>query len=88
MWPQVKQASDSYTNGPGLLLFSIMFGANDSVVATPAQHGSNLTSVVNALLANYPDSCIVIRHPLWHSKMPHPWDSIGQKPFIGLSRVL
>ena len=73
-WPQVKQASDSYTNGTGLLLFSIMLGANDSVVATPAQHGSNLTSLVNALLANYPDSCIVIHHPLWYTKVPssHP----------------
>ena len=69
-WPQVKQAGDSYTNGPGLLLFSIMLGANDSIVATPAQYGSNLTSLVSALLANYTDSHIVIHHPLWYTKMP------------------
>ena len=73
-WPQVKLAGDSYTNGPGLLLFSIMIGANDSVVATPAQYGSNLTALVNALLGSYPNSQIVIHHPLWYSKVPstHP----------------
>ena len=73
-WPQVKLAGDSYANGPGLLLFSIMIGANDSVVATPAQYGSNLTALVNALLGSYPNSQIVIHHPLWYTKVPstHP----------------
>jgi len=69
-WPQVRLAGDSYTNKTGLLLFSIMLGANDSVVFTPAQYGSNLTSLVNALLGSYPNSQIVIHHPLWYSKVP------------------
>jgi len=73
-WPQVKQAGDSYTNAPGLLLFSIMLGANDSVVATPAQYGSNLTALVNVLVSDYPASHVVLHHPLWYTKVPssHP----------------
>ena len=73
-WPQVTQAGDSYTNDTGLLLFSIMLGANDSVTATPAQYESHLTALVNALLARYPASQIVLHHPLWYTKVSstHP----------------
>ncbi len=73
-WPHVRLAADSFTNRQGRLLFSIMLGANDAGVATPALYGSNLTALASALLANYPDSCMVIHHPLWSSKVPssHP----------------
>lgn len=73
-WQQVKEAAASYTNKPGLLLFSVMLGANDSVVASPAQYGSNLTALVAALLESYPSSQVVVHHPLWYSRTPstHP----------------
>ena len=73
-WPHVRLAADSFTNKQGRLLFSVMLGANDSVSIPPEQYGSNLTSLVSALLSNYPDAHIVIHHPLWYSKVPstHP----------------
>ena len=51
-----------------------MLGANDSVVASPAQYGSNLTALVTALLESYPASQVVIHHPLWYTKVSstHP----------------
>lgn len=73
-WPQVKQAADAFTNETGKLIFSIMIGANDSNVCTPAQYGANLALLVKALVSSYPASHIVIHHPLWYTKVPstHP----------------
>ena len=78
-WPQVKQAGDAYTNKTGLLLFSVMLGANDSVVASPAQYGSNLTTLVAALLERYPRSQVVIHHPLWYTKVPSTYPELLQQ---------
>lgn len=56
------------------LLFSISLGTNDSAVkgtrgcpASPEQYRRNMTTIIDSLLALYPDCRIVVQRPLWYS---------------------
>jgi GDSL-like Lipase/Acylhydrolase family len=78
---------------PGLLLFSIMLGANDSAnrgsrpqdVPTPStQYEANLRAIVDQLLLDFPASKIVIHHLTWYSPSTHTGWIMGQQ---GLDRV-
>ena len=69
------QAADAfYADKDAQLVFSIMLGTNDSAVqgthgapVSPQQYRNNLTIIIDELLKRYPNSKMVINHPLWYS---------------------
>jgi lysophospholipase L1-like esterase len=71
----IIQAADAfYADKDAKLVFSVMLGTNDSAVhgtngapVSPQQYSKNLTIIINELLKRYPDSRVVINHPLWYS---------------------
>ncbi len=73
------------------LVFSIMLGTNDSATAGPsgapvsdAVYESNLRSIINRLLADYPAGKIFLHHPLWYSPNTHNGSDYQE---IGLARL-
>ncbi len=74
-YQNAQRAADSfYKVNNSQLVFSIMLGTNDSAikgthgapVATSA-YRANLKIIIDSLLKRYPDSKIVINHPIWYS---------------------
>jgi lysophospholipase L1-like esterase len=69
------QAADAfYTDKDAQLFFSVMLGTNDSAVqgthgapVSPEQYRANLTTIITELLKRYPNSKVIINHPLWYS---------------------
>lgn len=58
----------------GDLVFSIMLGTNDSAIegtngcpVTPERYYENMKTIINRLLALYPNCRIVVHRPLWYS---------------------
>lgn len=56
------------------LVFSMKLGTNDSAIQGPngspvskENYKANLKSIIDKLLGNYPDSKVVIHHPIWYS---------------------
>ena len=71
---QVENAANEYKGSTNELVFSIMLGTNDSAIRGPhgapvsaENYAKNLRSIIGRLLKDYPDSKIVIQHPLWYS---------------------
>ena len=71
---QVEKAANEFKSAPGILVFSIMLGTNDSAIEGPngspvakEQYYQNLKTIVDRLLKDYPGSKLVINHPLWYS---------------------
>jgi lysophospholipase L1-like esterase len=63
---------------PGKLIFSIMLGTNDSASegpngapVSPDNYGTNLTTITDQLLADFPESQVVIQQPTWYSPNTH-----------------
>jgi lysophospholipase L1-like esterase len=87
----VSAADGFYDDKDAQLLFSIMLGTNDSAMAgtngapvSPENYRLNLETIINELLKKYPDSKVVINHPLWYS--PNTYN--GAKYLAeGLARV-
>lgn len=59
---------------PGLpLLFSIMLGTNDTVErpcnshTSPADYANNLCTLIDTLLALWPDAHVVLHKPIWYT---------------------
>ena len=57
------------------LVFSIMLGTNDSAIkgpngapVSPKQYQTNLSVIIDHLLARYPDCRVVLHRPLWYSE--------------------
>jgi lysophospholipase L1-like esterase len=76
---------------PGQLLFSIVLGTNDSAVkgttgapVAPADYQANLGKIVDQLLTDFPESKIVIHHPIWYSPNTHNGAIYDQE---GLTRL-
>lgn len=70
----VENAARAFENKNALLIFSIKLGTNDSAVKGP--HGSpvsiedyrkNVKAIVDSLLKEFPESMVVINHPVWYS---------------------
>jgi lysophospholipase L1-like esterase len=69
------QAADAfYTDKDAQLIFSIMLGTNDSAMqgthgapVSPKQYSGNLNTIIDELLKRYPNSKVIINHPLWYS---------------------
>lgn len=71
---QAEKAANELAAKPGILIFSIMLGTNDSAIkgpngspVSPASYYNNLKSITGKLLADYPQCKVVINHPVWYS---------------------
>ncbi len=76
---------------PGLLIFSIMLGTNDSAESgtngapvSAKQYGENLRTIISRLLLEYPGSIAIVNRPTWYSPNTHN-DAVYDKP--GLARL-
>ncbi|QEC65588.1 lipolytic protein G-D-S-L family [Mucilaginibacter ginsenosidivorans] len=70
----VEVAASELAQKPGLLIFSIMLGTNDSAITgpngapvSPENYFGNLKSIIDKLLNDYPESKILLHYPTWYS---------------------
>ena len=78
---EVEQAADSLQKvNPGVLIFSIMLGTNDSAMdgplgspVAPADYRKNMMIIIDRLLQDYPGSKIILHRPIWYS--PNTYNS-------------
>jgi lysophospholipase L1-like esterase len=70
----LEQAADGFSGKPGLLIFSIMLGTNDSAITgpngapvSPDAYSANLKTIIDRLLKDYPGCKVVIHLPIWYS---------------------
>lgn len=78
-FPDIERAAKELEDGhPGLLVFSIMLGTNDSAQdgpngspVTAEKYGDNLRAMMSRLLVDYPGSLIIINRPIWYSPNTH-----------------
>ena len=84
-------AEQLLTAHEGQLVFSIMLGTNDSAERGPngaplSPEGcqANLKAIIDRLLADYPQSKVIIQHPIWYSPTTHNSSEYGAK---GLARL-
>jgi len=78
-YPKVRAVADVfYADKQALLIFSIMLGTNDSAIKGPTgspvsteNYHQNLKTIVDSLLAAYPNCKIVLNYPTWYSNNTH-----------------
>lgn len=71
----VEQAASELTHSQDdTLVFSVMLGTNDSAMngplgspVSPTDYHKNLQSIIDRLLADYPQCKIVVHRPIWYS---------------------
>ncbi len=95
-----KRAADSLNaaHSGAQLVFSIMLGTNDSATAgtngapvSERTYESNLTNIIDRLLADYPTCKIFLHHPLWYSPNTHngsDYQETGLARLVGYLPVL
>ena len=71
---QLEQAANGFSGKPGLVIFSIMLGTNDSAIkgpngspVSPNAYFANLKTIIDRLLTDYPNCKVIINHPIWYS---------------------
>ena len=74
IFKQVEQAANEIKDKPGILVFSIMLGTNDSAIVgpngspvQPLDYFKNLKAITDQLLNDYPGCRVIIHHPIWYS---------------------
>lgn len=75
LFPKAKAAADAFAGETwATLVFSIMLGTNDSAISgtngapvSADQYKENMTTIINQLLALYPNCRIVLNRPIWYS---------------------
>ena len=75
IFPWAVRAADKFKDETWAdLVFSIMLGTNDSAIegtngcpVTPERYYENMKTIINRLLALYPNCRIVVHRPLWYS---------------------
>lgn len=75
LFPKAIVAADKFKDEScATLIFSIMLGTNDSAItgpngapASPAKYYENMKTILDQLLALYPNCKIVLNRPLWYS---------------------
>lgn len=75
-FPKVAEAAGAMKDDKDArLVFSIMLGTNDSAIrgpngspVSPDVYRKNLREIVDRLLADYPDSTVVLHRPVWYSE--------------------
>jgi lysophospholipase L1-like esterase len=90
-FPKVEAAANAFANKKALLIFSIILGTNDSAVQGPngapvskEDYQTNLQTIVNQLLADFPGCKIIIQQPTWYSPNTHNRSTYMQE---GLTRL-
>ncbi|MEC5144738.1 SGNH-hydro domain-containing protein [Chitinophaga sp. 180180018-2] len=60
------------------LVFSMVLGTNDSAIegpngapVSPENYRTNVTTIVDKLLAAYPGCIVILHHPIWYSPNTH-----------------
>lgn len=71
---QAEKAGNELSIHPGLLIFSIMLGTNDSAIkgthgapVSPDGYFENMNTIVSRLLKDFPNCKVIIQHPTWYS---------------------
>jgi lysophospholipase L1-like esterase len=71
---QVEQAAKAFKHNDALLIFSIKIGTNDSAVkgthgapVSVAVYRTNLKTITDQLLADFPNAVVIYQHPVWYS---------------------
>ncbi len=72
---KVQEAADLFKDETwATLLFSVMLGTNDSAITgpngspvSPEQYEKNMRTIIDRLLALYPNCKIVLHRPIWYS---------------------
>ncbi len=92
-YKKVKVAANIfYADKSATLVFSMMLGTNDSAIKgphgspfTPVAYRENLKIITDSLLMAYPESKIIINHPIWYS----PNTDNGHSSYMqeGLDRI-
>lgn len=75
LFPKVVRVADQFKDETwATLIFSIMLGTNDSAItgpngapASPAKYYENMKTIIDKLLALYPECKIVLHRPVWYS---------------------
>lgn len=75
LFPKVVRVADQFKDETwATLVFSIMLGTNDSAItgpngapASPAKYYENMKTIIDKLLALYPECKIVLHRPVWYS---------------------
>jgi len=70
----VELAANDLAKKPGLLIFSVMLGTNDSAITgpngapvSPENYFGNLKSIIDKLLQDFPESKVLLHYPTWYS---------------------
>ncbi|MBS1525003.1 MAG: lipolytic protein G-D-S-L family [Bacteroidetes bacterium] len=70
----VEKSAADLNAEPGVLIFSIMLGTNDSAMkgtngapVAPQDYIQNLKEIIDRLLKDFPGSYVIINLPLWYS---------------------
>ena len=79
------------SDNPGLLVFSIMLGTNDSATtgpngapATPSLYRDHMHTLIDRLLADFPTCRIFVHDPIWYSPNTHNFSNYEE---AGLARL-
>jgi lysophospholipase L1-like esterase len=71
---KVEEAANGFKDKQGLLVFSIMLGTNDSAIkgpngapVAPDDYSSNLKTIIDRLIKDYPNCKVIIHRPIWYS---------------------
>ena len=75
LFPKVVRVADQFKDETwATLIFSITLGTNDSAItgpngapASPAKYYENMKTIIDKLLALYPECKIVLHRPVWYS---------------------
>jgi len=78
-YKKVRAAADAFdTDKQARLLFSVMLGTNDSAIKGPngspvsaESYHDNLKTIIDSLLAAYPQCKIILNYPIWYSNNTH-----------------
>ena len=76
LFPTAEKAADAYAkDSTATLLFSLVLGTNDSAIkgphgapVAPDDYHSNLMSIADRLLTEYPGCKLIIQYPTWYSE--------------------
>ncbi|MDB5136974.1 MAG: lipolytic protein family [Mucilaginibacter sp.] len=88
---KVEDAANTFKDKPGLLIFSIMLGTNDSAIkgpngapVAPGTYSNNFKAIIDRLVTDYPKCKVIIHRPIWYS--PNTYN--GAKYLLeGLNRL-
>jgi lysophospholipase L1-like esterase len=87
----VEQAAKNFTDTTALLIFSIKLGTNDSAIqgpngspVSPDNYYTNLKTIADSLLKEFPGCIIIFQHPVWYSPNTYNGAKYLQE---GLSRL-